>query len=863
MKLEDLAISRRGKLVVIDHQKYQIEFNLSKGTWNYSDKKGKRIIKNAFTWIELKDGTTLKTSDAGFREFHSEPVKTDAFGTYQTLRFSYETITTNAQRQKNDSDSSQQASDSPSKKDDSPGATGVRIHNYLTCYSNQPYIILKVGVENVNLTPVCLKNITLIDISAQQGAIQLGGHPSQYHLFLKMPPISPSPGTHRKIYDGFSLNKDNILQPCQDAVLYDTDSKKSLVFGFITTNKWWPRMQIGYQVPKRKSQQGLTTWALYHDCEHKTCQSGEEVTSEIGYLDFSDTASASYTRYTKRFAAENSVQIPPNLSKNSADNITPASHIYQKTFSGWSLSSENVEQELCANSITEQTRSIAKNPLFKPTLTGGIDYIHLETGWQANPGYLSLDRERFPEGMTPIVEGIHAEGFKASICIDPFGIEQNSELVQKYPEACLISKNTEQTPSKGDKSRKKDVFGKPVEVHLPGRGKALSILDVSHPETQVHVRKIVKQLVDEWGYDLIKADLSSYTSGMMAVAPNVTWHDSSLTSVELYRLAVHLLTEAVEATENDVILAGYNVIEGVSIGSFSFNYPLLRQKYVDNSDSWHQQNGIKHRFSRYAGCLNAHNILWNHVYGDLNVDAPRPINEAIVEMTAAALSGAAVSCADTPNTFSTPRAELIAKLFPLSGKAATPIDRYDEAFPRILRLPIEKTHESWNLVGIFNWKDQQDDIHLNLASIGLNPEKDYLVHDFWMRQYLGVVSKNVTLMNVAPRSAKLLCLREEQQVPQLLSTDMHYTQGSVEILSAGWDSHSQSYLLACQPPRQAEGTFFIHVPDDYMPIGVSAYGSDYQYKWKRPIYQLTFGATESLIHASIQFTKTSGGSQKT
>ena len=870
MKLEDLVISRRGKLVVIEHQKYQIEFNLSKGTWNYSNKNGKTIVKNAFTQIGLKDDTTLKTLDAGFREFHTEPLKTDSFGAYQTLRFSYETAITNELRLKdtvgssdsNSNDSQQSSKDSPVEKDGTPDGTGIRIHTYLTCYADHPYILLRAGVENLNPTPICLKNITLIDISAQHGGIQLGGHPSQYHLLLKTPPIALTQGTHRKIYDGFNLKQDNTSQPCQDGILHDTDSKGSFVFGFITTNRWWPRMQIGYQVKKRKSPQGLTTWALYHDCENKECQTGEEVTSEIGYLDFSADVSASYTRYTERLAAENGAQTLPAVPENISYNKVLTNPIDQKVFSGWSLSPENIQGEIGADAIVEQTRSIAKNLLFKPSLIGGIDYIQLESGWQESPGNLSINRDRFPGGMTSVVEQIHANGFKAGICIDPFSIEPNSELIQKYPEVCLRSINKEKTPSE-DGEPQNGVINDPVEVHLPGRGMPLAILDVSHPQTQAHVKKVIKQLADEWGYELIKADLSSYTSGMMSIAPNVMWHDSSLTSAELYRLAVRLLTEAVEAVKSEVILAGYNLIECVGIGNFSLNYPLLRQKYVDNSDSWHQQNGIKQRVSRYAGHLNAHKTIWDHAYGDLVVDEPRPINEAIVEITAAALSGATVSCANSPTTFSISRAELVAKLFPLSGEAATPIDRYDEPFPQIWHLPVKTQRESWNLVGIFNWKDHQDDIHLNLGAVNLNPEKDYLVHDFWMRQYLGVVSKNVTLMNIAPRTAKLLCLREEQQVPQLLSTDMHYTQGSVEVLSAGWDSHSQSYLLICQPPRQTRGTFFIHVPDDYMPTGVSAYGSDYRYSWDKPIYQLTFGATESLIHASIQFTKTSDGSQKT
>ena len=871
MKLEELSVSRRGKLVVINHQKYQIEFNLSKGTWNYSDRTGKTIIKNGSTQIHLKDGTNLKTSEAGLREFQTGPLTNDAFGAHQTVKFSYETKGTSKQRQSGELDSSKHHP-SPSDSADVPqndsvntdGAadgTGIRIHTYLTCYADHPYILLKVGVENLNPSPISLANITLIDISAQHGAVQLGSHPSQYHLFLKMPAISPSAETQRKIYDGFHLNQDNTLPPCQDGILYDTDSKKSLVFGFITSNKWWPRMQIGYQAPKRKSQQGITSWSLYHDCEQKECQSGEEVTSEIGFLEVSEDTTLSYKRYIERLATENSGQITTILPDSCSHDHKATNLPAHQTFAAWRFSLENMHGKLDAQTIEEQAESIAKSPHFKPTLAGGIDYINLERGWQVNPGNLTLNADNFPNGMKPVVEQIHAKGLKAGICIDPFAIEPNSKLLQKHPSACLRTTNQEQeATAEGDGSS--DVVAETIEVHLPARETALAILDVSHPEAQKHIKKVIKQVIDEWGYDLITADFSSYTSGMMSVATNVTWHDNSLTSTELYRQAVRLLTESVNAAKKDVILAGYNLIESVSIGSFAFNYPLLCQKSACDSEAWHQQNGIKHRISRYAGYLNAHNILWKNAYGNLDVDEPRPVNEAIVEMTATALSGAAAVCANTPTAFSSHRAELIAKLFPLSGDAATAVDRYDEPFSQIWHLPVKTPRENWNLVGVFNWKDQQDDIHLNLGAFGLNPDKDYLVHDFWMRQYLGVVSKNVTLMNMAPRSAKLLCFREEQQVPQLLSTDIHYTQGSVEILSAGWDNHSQSLLLISKPPRQSDGSFFIHVPETFLPTGVSAYGSDYHYSWDKPIYRLTFGPSDTYIHASIQFTNISGGSRK-
>lgn len=872
MKLEDLSISRKGKCVVINHQKYQIEYNLAKGTWNYSDNNGKTIIKNGFTHISFADGTTLKTLSPGFRAYRTEPVNTDMYGTYQTVQFIYENSSRQESPKNFKSNSSTDISgeiENPSNSDSiAPTSTdesndtdaissesSIRVHTYLTCYVDQPYILLRVEVENRNNSPISLSDITLIDISAQQGGVHLDSHPSQYHLFLRIPPISPSATARHKIYDGFHFNRDNSVQPCQDGILYDTDSKKSFIFGFITTNKWWPRMQIGYEVSKRKSQQGLTSWSLYNDCEDTECPSGKVVSSEIGYIDFSDDAKSSYTRFTERHAA-----VGEAISKHDTDiSIESSNVISNKADVGWSFSADNMQGKMSAKTIKKDVESIAQSPFFNPSLIGGIDYIHIESGWQPHSGNLTLNRDSFPEGMVPVVETIHKNGFKAGICIDPFAVERNSDFIKRNPDVCLRYRSS--GSSESDDIPSEVVADAPIEVHLPGRELAHSILDVSNPKTQKHVQKIIKKIVNEWGYDILKVDLSSYTSGMLTVASNATWYDKSLTSTELYKCALKVLRDSIESFKKKVLVAGYNVIDGVSVGSFDLNYPQLRRKSVDHSDNWHQQKGIKHRLCRYAGYLSENGVFWDHVYGELVVDEPRPVNESIVELTAAAMSGASIQCANTLNQISKHRAELITKIFPLIGKAARSVDVFDEIHPRIWHLPVETDRESWELISVFNWKDQQDDLQLNLDAIGLNPSKDYLVHDFWMRHYLGVVSKQVTLLNMAPRSAKLLCLREQQHTPQLLSTDMHYTQGSVEIISAGWDNHSQSYLIICQPPRHVEGSIFIHVPENYIPTGVSAYGSAYKYSWNKPIYQLTFSATDSLFHASIQFMETEGGSK--
>ncbi|RKU36763.1 hypothetical protein C6496_12650 [Candidatus Poribacteria bacterium] len=451
----------------------------------------------------------------------------------------------------------------------------------------------------------------------------------------------------------------------------------------------------------------------------------------------------------------------------------------------------------------------------------------------------------------------------------------DSELVQKHPDYCIQEAGVARTGRRKSRRHSERNSYKPITTHLSEGSTEVALLDVSHPEVRQHIRKQIKQIVNEYGCSLINVDFTAYTTVLTNSEHNLHWHDKTLTSVQLYRLAGELLMDAIKearsentSTDKEVLLAGYNAVTGPCLGNISLNAPLLNPPFSSmatsnrTNDPWHHPRGTKHRLSRYASHIREHNFLWQHVFGELAVDEPRPVNEAIVEMTAAALSGGAVFCSDRLTALTASRAADLARIFPLLGNAAKPVDLYDEPFPRIWSLPISTPSEAWHLVAAFNWNDYEDDAYFELDVLGLGESKEYLVHDFWMRQYLGKISHSLDLLNIPPRSVKLLCFREEQSTPQLLATDMHYAQGAVEILSAGWDDHSQNYLLVCQPLRQVDSTCFIHVPDGYLPVGVATYGSDYQYKWDAPICQLTFAKTQpdKLVQASIQFTKTSGGS---
>ena len=797
-RISDLAVTRQGRSVVTQNKQFRVKFNLSKGTWDYVDQTGHTIIKNAYTRIVLQDGTALATSQSdGTREFIAEPAQEDELGVYQQVKFSHQS-----------------------------DAKGLRINLYLKCYSNAPYIILAVGVENLGKANIPLDRITVIGVSSlnpdARGGIYLGGIPSDYHLFLNVNP-SLNQGV-RTIHDGFSINKKTSSQACYDGVLYDTNSQRSLVFGFLSAHRWWSTIDVGYdsQTQKDQKEKGIDGWALRHRCEYQPCAPGEELKSEPAYLNFCASPTDSYQLYTEMVAKRMNAQK------------------LEGVFSGWNALRPSKKKRIDASYILGQVNQISQNRLFYPSRPGSLEYIEIEDEWWRSIGSNAVHPQHFPDGMKSVIDKIHAKGLKAGIRFDPFSVAIDSNLIKEHPEYFLKNRDN-----------------KPATVTLED-GTTVALLDVSQPAARANIQRRLRQIVDEWGCDLIKANLLSYTIGPLVEFGDFTWHDKSLTSVELYRLGIQLLNQVIRESPRETLLEGYNACSAPSIGGFSLNYPLSTNGSHLGSGLWDDSRGLKHAISAHAAYISMHNTAWANEFGAIAINEPRPINEVVVAMTAAALSGGIVTCADEFSSLNPARAELLAKLFPLTGKSATPIDLYLNRFPQIWNMPVEASFDSWNVLGVFNWRDQIDDVNLDLEALGLDSSKFYLVHDFWNRQYLGVVRGRVALSDMPSRSARLLCLRPERDTPQLISTDIHFTQGGVEILSAGWDRRSQSFLAVCKPPRHGKGTLFIHVPEGYVPAGTSCYGANYQYSLNAPIYELTFNPTNGLVHASVRFEKTSG-----
>ncbi len=119
-----------------------------------------------------------------------------------------------------------------------------------------------------------------------------------------------------------------------------------------------------------------------------------------------------------------------------------------------------------------------------------IDLFQIDDGWQESVGVWTKTNDKFPNGMRPIADKIHAAGYKAGIWLAPFICEKKSAIAKEHPDWLLKTE--------------KD---KPLVVGFnPGWSGKYYALDIYNPEVQAHVKASLDTIYNAWDFDMIKVD---------------------------------------------------------------------------------------------------------------------------------------------------------------------------------------------------------------------------------------------------------------------------------------------------------------------------------------------------------------------
>jgi len=166
-----------------------------------------------------------------------------------------------------------------------------------------------------------------------------------------------------------------------------------------------------------------------------------------------------------------------------------------------------------------------------PTVESNQPYIPLfqiDDGFCKVGDWLRVDAAKFPDGLAALAGRIREAGFLPGLWLAPFVCERESRLVAEHPDWLM-----------------RDEAGEPVRTGPHWSG-ALA-LDTRNPDVRAYVRDVVRTVVREWGFGLLKLDF--------LYAACLVPHDG-MNHGELMADAMQLLREA---AGEDTLLLGCGV----------------------------------------------------------------------------------------------------------------------------------------------------------------------------------------------------------------------------------------------------------------------------------------------------------------
>lgn len=164
------------------------------------------------------------------------------------------------------------------------------------------------------------------------------------------------------------------------------------------------------------------------------------------------------------------------------------------------------------------------------------ELFQIDDGFETFVGdWLDIDEKKFPNGLEPIVEAVHAKGLKAGIWLAPFVAETKSRLYREHPEWIM-------------KRDSKEVF---AGCNWSGD----VALDIRNREVQEYIKRCLRYY-SELGFDFFKLDFL-YAA---ALGTGDTWDgksdgDGKYTRAEIMRMAMKGIRETIP----DKIILGCGV----------------------------------------------------------------------------------------------------------------------------------------------------------------------------------------------------------------------------------------------------------------------------------------------------------------
>ena len=191
-------------------------------------------------------------------------------------------------------------------------------------------------------------------------------------------------------------------------------------------------------------------------------------------------------------------------------------------------------------------------------------------------------------------------------------------------------------------------------------------------------------------------------------------------------------------------------------------------------------------------------------------------NETRVRMALMALGGGAAFICDRLPELPEEKLRLIGRCLPGYGRAAVPLDLLErDAYPRIWWLDIESSWGRWAVVGVFNLDPDPVEVAVPLTRAARG---DLYAFEFFTRSLLTPepLRRDAALRVLVPaRDVQVVRIAAMPGHPWVIGTDLHLTQGGVELERVRWDARRRALSGASHRAVGERGNLYLRVPPGY------------------------------------------------
>jgi len=248
------------------------------------------------------------------------------------------------------------------------------------------------------------------------------------------------------------------------------------------------------------------------------------------------------------------------------------------------------------------------------------------------------------------------------------------------------------------------------------------------------------------------------------------------------------------------------------------------------------RQGLKESSRQLAALYMAHQRLWitspdaifvggGNAVHDAGVERipsdPATLDEVRMRLQLFLVTGSYPTIGENLEDLDPQRIHLLTLVLPSYGQAARPLDLFVHTTPELFDLAIKTDWDEWHVLILQNWNDQPTNYRIQFSNLRLDPHKTYLLFRFWDQKLLGQYRDEADL-EAAGRKGETFAIREVPAHPWVLSTDMHLTQGGVELEGVRYEESSGQLKGVAHRHAGAEGHVVVYVPQGYKVKSASA-----------------------------------------